>query len=199
MLGQANPEALVSTAKNIADQSDRVMFVIILGILLGGTAWLMKMFISSNNKKDEQLVALMRETNDTNRKLAGAVDDLSEHVKDSAEIMRGVKTKLNLAVVAFLGFASLLLLGGCAKFSGTSERHFEGTNVVSEVVRFRGYTLFDANATLAKAKSSQTKTTLAVGVDASQQESTGKSVVDAIEKMGEAVPNIIRNSVVPVP
>lgn len=109
MIAQVNPDGLVHTAKNIADQSDRVMFIIILGILLAGTAWLMKMFIDSNNKKDQQLVALMQETNQTNQKLAVAVDDLSEHVKDSADIMRGVKAKLNLAVAVLLFAAGMLL------------------------------------------------------------------------------------------
>lgn len=128
--------------------------------------------------------------------IAGIGWSIYQKKQSGVPIVGKTDPKVPLVIIAAL---LAVIAPGCAKFSGVSERHYQGTNLVSEVVRFRGYTLFDAKAELAKAKANQTRTTQSVGVDASQQESTGKSVVDAIEKVGEAVPNIIKKSVVPIP
>ncbi len=93
--------------------------------------------------------------------------------------------------------ALVILTSGCAKFSGVTERQFEGTNVVSEVTRFRGFTFLDSKANLTKAKSLQTEKTQSVGVDASAQESTGKTITDVTGKVMDGLPNVIKKSIVP--
>lgn len=82
---------------------------------------------------------------------------------------------------------------GCAKFSGSTAREYQGTNIVSEVTRFRGFTFLDSKANLTKAKSLQTDKTQSVGVDASAQESTGKTVSEVAK---EALP-LLKPSIVP--
>lgn len=91
-----------------------------------------------------------------------------------------------VTVTLFL-LASLLILPGCAKFSGYTEREYAGKDLVKERVHFRGYTFLDSKSALAKAKSLQTAKTQSVGVDASDQESSGKSIVEAIEKLPAAI------------
>lgn len=191
----SDPSGIVNAAKGLANESDRVLFIVVLIMLLLGGVWVIRVFMKANEKKDEQLVALTKEAHESQKALAHSLDKLNESVEDNTDIMKMVKTKLQLSVA----LALLIMAPGCAKFRGSSVRTYEGTNVVSETVRFSGYTLFDGKATLAKAKSLQTKATLSVGVDSTEQESSGKSVVGIVKEVGEAAPNLLKKSVVPIP
>lgn len=117
----------------------------------------------------------------------------------SSEQVGAAPASRSAGPAAGVGLLVLLLITtvGCAKFSGVTERQFEGTNVVSEVTRFRGFTFLDSKANLTKAKSLQTEKTQSVGVDASAQESTGKTITDVTGKVMDGLPNVIKKSVIP--
>lgn len=81
---------------------------------------------------------------------------------------------------------------GCAKFAGYTERkEFDDSGKVKsdEVTRFRGFTFLDSKANLTRAKALQTGKTQSVGVDTSAQESSGKTVSDVVDKLGEGLLN----------
>ncbi len=95
--------------------------------------------------------------------------------------------------------ALLLVVGcsGCAKFAGYTERkeYDQAGKVKSdEVTRFRGFTFLDSKANLTRAKALQTDKTQSVGVDTSAQESSGKTVSDVVDKLGEG---FIKKAVTP--
>lgn len=117
----------------------------------------------------------------------------------SSEQVGAVPVSRSAGPAAGVGLLIIFLMTtvGCAKFSGVTERQFEGTNVVSEVTRFRGFTFLDSKANLTKAKSLQTEKTQSVGVDASAQESTGKTITDVTGKVMDGLPNVIKKSVIP--
>lgn len=117
----------------------------------------------------------------------------------SSEQVGAIQTSRSAGPPAGVGLLILLLVStvGCAKFSGVTERQYQGTNVVSEVTRFRGFTFLDSKANLTKAKSLQTDKTQSVGVDASAQESTGKTLTDVTGKVMDGLPNVIKKSVIP--
>ena len=120
---------------------------------------------------------------------------LARDNKVSSEQAGAIQSTRSSGPPAGVGLLILLLMCsvGCAKFSGSTERQYEGTNVVSEITRFRGFTFLDSKANLTKAKSLQTDKTQSVGVDASAQESTGKTISDVAK---EALP-LLKKSVVP--
>lgn len=185
----SDPAGVIGAAKGLAQESDRVLFIVALVMLIIGGTWVIRVFMKSSEKKDEQLLALMQEAHEAQTRLSHSLDKLNETVDENTQIMRQMKAKLQLAImVAVCSFGM-----GCAKFAGATSRTYQGTNVVAEEVRFRGFTFLDANSTLAKAKALQSKATQSVGVDASSQESTGKTVSEVVKEL----PGIIKPAIIP--
>ena len=108
-------------------------------------------------------------------------------IKSSEPKTPGPSIKVSIALML-----AVLVLPGCAKFSGYTEKDFpDGTK---EHVHFRGFTLMDGKAKLAQGRSFLGKTA-SVGVIDSDLESSGESVVKAIE----ALPAAIKAAIVPTP
>lgn len=183
---------VVSTAQRLADQPAQVLFFLMLFLLLGAGAFMLKKFIGYSERKDAQLADLASSSAKSNHELSISLDRLSSNVSDNTEILHAVKAKMNLGLALAMILLGPLLGTGCAKFSGYTEKELpDGTK---EHVHFRGYTLFDGKAKLAQGRSFLGKTA-SVGVTESDLESSGESVVKAIE----ALPAAIKAAIVPTP
>lgn len=83
-------------------------------------------------------------------------------------------------------FLAVMLLPGCAKFSGYAEKYNAEGRLV-EKTHMRGFTLFDGKAEIAKGKALQTDKTQSVGVQDVKQESTGETVQEIVKGIAPAI------------
>ena len=87
-----------------------------------------------------------------------------------------------------LTLSSLLLTGGCARFSSTVTETTTPEGVTERVTRVKAGTLFDSKSELAKLSTGQTDKWQKVSIGALNQESSATNATGLVEAVGGGVP-----------
>lgn len=183
----ATSQAAVDSAKRISELTDRAVLFLLMGLWLAVSWVMLKAFRNDIQKKDEKLELLT----------ARCVDQMhatETAINNNTQVLHAMKNKLQLAVCVMTSTTAVIGGTGCAKFSGYTLREYKDQPLVMEKVHFRGFTLLDGKAKLADAEARVTKTTASIGVASSEQESTGESVVKAIEALPSGIADAIKKT-----
>lgn len=193
----ATSHTALDSAKRISELTDRAVLFLLMGLWLAVSWVMLKAFRNDIQKKDEKLEALTSRCVDQMHATERAIENNTKTLEGNTQVIHALKAKLQLSLAVLMGTAVALTGTGCAKFSGYTLREYKDGPLVSEKVHFRGFTLMDGKAKLADAKAGVTKTTASIGVAASEQESSGESVVQAIEKLPSGIADALKKAVRP--
>lgn len=222
MFAQISQDGVVSTAHRLAQESDRVLFIISLIVGLAFTYMVIKYLVKRNDEQQAKFEAMVHESNESRQQLAASMDRMSDNVESNTQLLMIIKSKVAPVV------ALALLLVGCGTgmqggYKGwkwqapvsvlqSEKTYAPGTNgpvLVSEktyyvqagtntptrwYVRNRAYTIADGKNNLTKVKTILTDKTISSGLDALDQESKGDVIPATVEKVGTAVPAIIKGA-----
>lgn len=130
MLAQVD-QALLYTATKLGAQSDRVLFVVAMALLVGMGAYMLRAFLKKIDDKDTALLDVTRQYSNDSKAVGSALDKISEAVKDNTEAMKS--SFLHRASALVLG---LCLLSGCGSFSGLTST--QNLAALAEVAAYTG-------------------------------------------------------------
>lgn len=214
-----NPNEALDVAHRAAQYGDRVLFLIALSIIIVSGGWVIRRLFAKLDAKEAQVEAVtskMITVLENNNIVLEDIKELMEKIKAKAGAL-----VLASVIPLCLTACSTNFAGGDKRWKWIppqsvvqAERTYAaGTNgnpvLIKEVVYFvqpgtnaptkyavrnRGATVADGNNALTKVRTSVTDKTVSAGVDGLDQESKGDVIPNTVEKIGEAVPKVLKGA-----
>lgn len=128
-----DPSKVIGIAKSISEQSLATIIVVLVGLCLGGMAFMVKVFLSKIDKKDAVIEKTLQDYSRDSAAITNAVEDLKDAMKDNTSVMNRIQVKLQASLAILFAVASFLY--GCAS---TPQEKIVRFAEVSKSVAFEG-------------------------------------------------------------